>query len=50
MRERAAAIGGGLEVSSAQGEGTTIRLSVPARVEARGQTEERAEERAGEQL
>ncbi len=35
MRERAAAIGGTLEVSSARGEGTTIRLSVPARREAR---------------
>ena len=31
MKERAAAIGGTLEVSSARGEGTTIRLSVPAR-------------------
>jgi len=48
MRERAAAIGGTLEVSSARGEGTTIRLSVPARSEARGQTEDRAEEQAGE--
>ena len=37
MRERAAAIGGTLEVSSAPGEGTTIRLSVPARSEAREQ-------------
>jgi signal transduction histidine kinase/ligand-binding sensor domain-containing protein len=46
MRERAAAIGGTLEVGSARGEGTTIRLSVPARSEAR----EQAEERAGEQL
>ena len=46
MRERAAAVGGTLEVGSAPGEGTTIRLSVPARSEARGQ----AEERAGEQL
>jgi ligand-binding sensor domain-containing protein/two-component sensor histidine kinase len=35
MRERAASIGGTLEVSSARGEGTTIRLSVPARREAR---------------
>jgi signal transduction histidine kinase/ligand-binding sensor domain-containing protein len=50
MHERAAAVGGTLEVSSALGEGTTIRLSVPARSDARGQTEERAEERAGEQL
>jgi len=46
MRERATAIGGTLKVSSARGEGTTIRVSVPARMEARGQ----AEERAGEQL
>jgi signal transduction histidine kinase/ligand-binding sensor domain-containing protein len=42
MRERAAAIEGTLEVGSARGEGTTIRLSVPARSEAR--------EQAGEQL
>jgi signal transduction histidine kinase len=46
MRERAAAIGGTLEVGSTRGEGTTIRLSVPARGEARGQTEEQA----GDQL
>lgn len=39
MRERAAAIGATLGVSSAQGEGTTIRLSVPARSEARDQAE-----------
>jgi signal transduction histidine kinase len=39
MKERAAAIGGTLEVSSARGEGTTIRLSVPARREAREETE-----------
>ena len=39
MKERAAAIGGTLEVSSARGEGTTIRLSVPARREAREQLE-----------
>jgi signal transduction histidine kinase/ligand-binding sensor domain-containing protein len=44
MRERAAAIGGTLEVGSARGEGTTIRLSVPARSEAR----EQAEHQAGE--
>jgi signal transduction histidine kinase/ligand-binding sensor domain-containing protein len=50
MRERAAAIGGTLEVGSAWGEGTTIRLSVPARSEARGQTEDRAEDQAGEEL
>ena len=31
MKERAAAIGGMLELSSARGEGTTIRLSVPSR-------------------
>jgi signal transduction histidine kinase/ligand-binding sensor domain-containing protein len=46
MRERAATIGGTLEVGSARGEGTTIRLSVPARMEAR----EQAEEQAGDQL
>lgn len=40
MRERAAAIGATLEVSSAPGEGTTIRLIVPARGEAREQTGE----------
>jgi ligand-binding sensor domain-containing protein/signal transduction histidine kinase len=39
MKERAAAIGGTLEVSSARSEGTTIRLSVPARREAREQLE-----------
>ncbi len=39
MKERAAAIGGTLEVSSARGDGTTIRLSVPARREAREQSE-----------
>jgi signal transduction histidine kinase/ligand-binding sensor domain-containing protein len=39
MKERAAAIGGTLEVSSTQGEGTTIRLSVPARREARERSE-----------
>ena len=39
MRERAAAIGGTLEVSSARGEGTTIRLNVLARREAREQSE-----------
>jgi signal transduction histidine kinase/ligand-binding sensor domain-containing protein len=39
MRERAEAIGATLEVSSAPGEGTTIRLSVPARSEARDQAE-----------
>jgi signal transduction histidine kinase len=38
MRERAAAIGGTLEVESAPGEGTIIRLSAPARGEAREQT------------
>lgn len=37
MRERAAEIGATLEVSSPPGEGTTIRLSVPARSEARDQ-------------
>jgi two-component system nitrate/nitrite sensor histidine kinase NarX len=46
MRERAAAIGGTLEVGSVRGEGTTIRLSVSARGDVRGQ----AEEQAGEQL
>ena len=30
MRERAAAVGGTLEVTSAAGEGTTIRLEAPA--------------------
>lgn len=35
MKERAAAIGGTLEVTSARGEGTTIRLCVPARGEVR---------------
>ncbi len=39
MRERAAAIGATLEASSAPGEGTTIRLNVPARSEAREQAE-----------
>jgi ligand-binding sensor domain-containing protein len=39
MKERAAAIGGTLEVSSSRSEGTTIRLSVPARREAREQSE-----------
>ena len=38
MRERAAAIGGTLEVSSAPGAGTTIRLCAPARGEVREQT------------
>jgi len=41
MRERAAAIGGTLEVSSEPGAGTTVRLQAPAPREAR--------ERAGEQ-
>ncbi len=39
MRERAEAIGATLEVNSAPGAGTTIRLSVPARGEAREQAE-----------
>ncbi len=39
MKERAEAIGGTLEVSSARGEGTTIRLSVPARHVMREQLE-----------
>ena len=39
MRERAAAIGGTFEVSSAPGTGTTIRLCAPARGEVREQTE-----------
>jgi signal transduction histidine kinase len=39
MRERAAEIGATLEVSSTPGEGTRIRLSVPARSEAREQAE-----------
>ena len=37
MRERAAAIGGTLEVSSASGAGTTIRLRAPARGKVREQ-------------
>jgi len=39
MRERAAAIGATLEVSSAPGAGTTIRLNVPARGDVREQVE-----------
>lgn len=35
MKERAAAIGGTLEIASAPSEGTTIRLSAPARGDAR---------------
>jgi signal transduction histidine kinase/ligand-binding sensor domain-containing protein len=38
MRERAAAIGGKLDVMSAPDAGTTIRLSVPARGDVRDQT------------
>ena len=38
MKERAAAIGGTLEVESAPGEGTIIRLSAPARGEERDET------------
>jgi signal transduction histidine kinase/ligand-binding sensor domain-containing protein len=38
MQERASAIGGTLEVTSARGAGTTIRLRVPARAEVREQT------------
>jgi len=41
MRERAAAIGGALEVSSAAGAGTTVRLSAPARGEMSEQMEAR---------
>ena len=41
MRERAAAIGGTLEVSSAAGAGTTVRLSAPARGEMSEQMEAR---------
>ncbi len=41
MKERAAAIGGTLEVMSAPGEGTTVRLNAPARSEARVQRLER---------
>ncbi len=40
MRERAAGIGGTLEVTSVQGEGTTVHLRVPAPGEMRGQTGE----------
>lgn len=40
MRERAANIGGRLEVTSVEGEGTTVRLSVSAPGEAREQTGE----------
>ncbi len=39
MRERATAIGATLEVSSAPGAGTTIRLNVPARGDVREQVE-----------
>ena len=38
MRERAAAIGATLDVTSAPGEGTTIRLCVPARRDSREQS------------
>ncbi|MGA3334697.1 MAG: two-component regulator propeller domain-containing protein [Terracidiphilus sp.] len=41
MRERAAAIGGALEVNSAAGAGTTVRLSAPARGELGEQMEAR---------
>ncbi len=41
MRERAEAIGGTLQVSSAPDEGTTVRLRAPAPREARQQTGER---------
>ncbi|MGD0471184.1 MAG: hypothetical protein ABSA54_22655 [Terriglobales bacterium] len=42
MRERAAAIGGTLEVSSVPGEETTIRLRAPSQGEASEQLEVRA--------
>jgi ligand-binding sensor domain-containing protein/signal transduction histidine kinase len=42
MRERAAAIGGTLEVTSELGTGTTVRLRVAARRETREQTKEQA--------
>jgi signal transduction histidine kinase len=35
MRERAAAVGGRLEVTSVPGEGTTVRLGAPAPKEAK---------------
>lgn len=38
MKERAAAIGGSIEVSGAAGEGTVVRLCAPARREQRGET------------
>jgi len=36
MRERAATIGGKLEMTSEPGVGTTVRLAVPARRETQG--------------
>ena len=41
MKERAAAIGGTLEVTSAPGEGTTVRLRTPAPRETLEETGER---------
>jgi signal transduction histidine kinase len=40
MRERAATLGGKLEVTSVEGEGTTVRLRVPAPGDMREQSGE----------
>ena len=36
MRERAAYVGGTVDIDSAPGRGTTIRIEIPARGEAKG--------------